>query len=808
MSGVGPAASGRSGDRWTLSYEGYRPEDEGLREALCAVGNGYFVTRGASAQSSADRVHYPGTYLAGGFNRLVSDVAGRAIENEDLVNLPNWLPLTFRVDDGPEFDVDSADLLQYRQELDLRQGVLRRSLVFRDDAGRETELTERRFVSMADKNVAVLELTLTARNWSGRITFESALDGSVVNAGVPRYRDLALDHLEPVAASRPDPDTICLVAETSQSRIRIAEAARTRLKVGGDPAPVAAELSERTGYVGLVLQAAAQRGVPLTVEKTVVLCTSRESGISEPAYAALTRLKDAGDFDALFESHIEAWDAIWRRCTVEVGDDDHVSMLLHLHVFHVLQTVSPHTVDLDAGLPARGLHGEAYRGHIFWDELYVFPFLTGVFPEITRTLLLYRYRRLPAAVQAARAEGFQGAMFPWQSGSDGREETQVVHLNPKSGRWLPDNSRLQRHVNVAIAYNIWRYYEITGDAAFLRSHGAEMLLQIARFLASLTSFDEVRGRFVICGVMGPDEYHDAYPWSDELGIDNNAYTNVMTSWVLRRALDALDRLPVLRRDELVRLLRIDDTELDLWRDISHRLFVPFLTDGVISQFEGYERLEEFEWGAYRAKYGDIARLDRVLEAEGDTPNRYRLSKQADALMLFYLFPGDEVQRLLAWLGYEVDEAALLRTVNFYAARTSHGSTLSRVVHAWLLARTDPDASWSLFLEALESDLFDIQGGTTREGVHMGVMAGTVDLVRRGYAGVEPGEGSVSVDPRLPPQLATVRYSLLVGECWLDVGLANGQLALSNRPGNKADVKAKLRGRETVLGPGQSMKVTL
>jgi trehalose/maltose hydrolase-like predicted phosphorylase len=335
-----------------------------------------------------------------------------------------------------------------------------------------------------------------------------------------------------------------------------------------------------------------------------------------------------------------------------------------------------------------------------------------------------------------------------------------------------------------------------------------MLLQIARFLASLTSFDEARGRFVICGVMGPDEYHDAYPWSDEPGIDNNAYTNVMASWVLRRALDVLDRLPVFRRDELVRILRIDDVELDLWRDISCRLFVPFLPDGVISQFEGYERLEEFEWDAYRAKYGDIARLDRILEAEDDTPNRYRLSKQADALMLVYLFPLDEVQRLLSWLGYEVDEVALIRTVDFYAARTSHGSTLSRVVHAWLLARTDPGVSWSLFLEALESDLYDIQGGTTREGVHLGVMGGTVDLVRRGYVGVEPGEGSVSVDPRLPPQLATVRYTLLVGECWLDVGLADGQLVLSNRPGNEADLKVKLKDREAVLDPGQSMEVTL
>ncbi|MGZ4939544.1 MAG: glycosyl hydrolase family 65 protein, partial [Halobacteriota archaeon] len=251
---------------------------------------------------------------------------------------------------------------------------------------------------------------------------------------------------------------------------------------------------------------------------------------------------------------------------------------------------------------------------------------------------------------------------------------------------------------------------------------------------------------------------------------------------------------------------IDDAELDLWRDVSHRLFVPFLPDGVISQFEGYEQLEEFDWSAYKTKHSDIGRLDRILGAEGDAPNRYRLSKQPDVLMLLYLFPIDEVQRLLAVLGYEADKAALLRTVEFYAARTSHGSTLSRVVHAWLLARSDPSASWSLFLEALESDLYDIQGGTTPEGIHLGIMAGTVDLVRRGFAGVEPVEGGVLVDPRLPPQLASVRYSLLVRECWLDVDLTNGQLTLSNRSGNEADVRVKLRDQETVLSPGRSMKV--
>jgi len=802
---VPPSAARPGGDAWTLVYEGYRPDEEGLREALCALGNGYFVTRGASSQSAADGTHYPGTYLAGGFNRLVSDVAGRDIENEDLVNLPNWLPLAIRIDDGPEVDLDAVEVHDYRQELDLRRGLLTRALVFEDAAGRQTELVERRLVSMAEKNLAAIELRLTPREWSGRLSIVSALDGTVINAGVPRYADLASQHLEPVSTGQPRPDTIALTVETTQSRIRIAAVARTRLSAGGEQVRSEGKASERAGHVALEFTVAARPGETLVVEKVVTLCSSRERGISEPGYAALTAVDHAAGFEALLERHVEAWDDLWRRCAIDV-DDDHVGMLLHLHLFHVLQTASPHTVDLDAGLPARGLHGEAYRGHIFWDELYVFPFLTSVLPEVTRALLIYRYRRLPAAVWAAREAGLRGAMFPWQSGSDGREETQVMHLNPKSGRWLPDHSHIQRHVNLAIAYNVWHYYEVTADEVFLRLYGAEMLLQVARFLASLTSFDEERGRYVIRGVMGPDEYHDAYPWSDEPGLDNNAYTNVMTSWVLARAADALDRLPAQRRDELVRQLRLGDDELEQWRDISSGLFVPFLDDDIISQFEGYERLEEFRWDAYREKYGDIARLDRILEAEGDTPNRYRLAKQADTVMLFYLFSVGEVRTMLAGLGYDVEEEALRRTIDFYAARTSHGSTLSRVVHAWLLARDDPGASWALFLEALESDLVDIQGGTTREGVHMGVMAGTVDLVRRGYAGVEPGGGGVTVQPMVPPQIGRLRFSLLLRGTWLDVDLgADRRLTLTARDDGEADVKVTLSGREATLRPGESVR---
>jgi trehalose/maltose hydrolase-like predicted phosphorylase len=168
---------------------------------------------------------------------------------------------------------------------------------------------------------------------------------------------------------------------------------------------------------------------------------------------------------------------------------------LRIHIYHILSVCSPHTSDLDAGIPARGLKGEAYRGHIFWDELYIYPFLNFRLPKITRGALMYRYRRLGEARAAAKESGYEGAMFPWQSGSDGQEETQKVHLNPNSGKWEPDLSHNQRHINAAIFYNIWHYYQATGGLEFLLDNGAEMLLEITRFWASIAHFNPVRDRY-------------------------------------------------------------------------------------------------------------------------------------------------------------------------------------------------------------------------------------------------------------------------------------------------------------------------
>jgi alpha,alpha-trehalase len=787
---------------------GYDPGEEPLREALCTLGNGYFATRGAAPETSADGVHYPGTYVAGLYNRLATDIAGRTIVNEALVNVPNWLHLRFRGAGGDWFTLDEADIDDYRLQLKLRHGLLTREFVFTDGDGRRTRVAQRRFVHMGNPHAAGLQTTFHPENWSGRFEVESAIDGNVVNSGVARYGQLNSRHLEPYETGHPGPETMFLQVETTQSQVSVAVAARTVVRIDGTTVRSRRSTFEEPGFVAHRLEFDVTEGTGTTVEKVIALYTSRDRAISEPGVAAKTWIDRLGSFDELLESHQTAWDLLWRRFHLATGAEDYEAMVLSLHSFHLLQTVSKHTIDLDVGVPARGWHGEAYRGHVFWDELFIFPYLNLHLPDLTKALLLYRYRRLPEARWAAAEEGLDGANYPWQSGSSGREESQVVHLNPKSGRWMPDNSRLQRHVNVAVAYNVWQYYQATADTDFLANTGAEMMIEIARLMASLTSYNRAIDRYEILGVMGPDEYHDAYPDAPEPGLNNNAYTNVMAAWVLSRATSALNLVPAVRRAELIEKLQITTEELANWDEMSHKLMVPFHEGGIISQFEGYGDLEEFDWVGYTERYGDIHRLDRILEAENDTANRYKVSKQADVLMLFYLLSPGELHLLFDQLGYEFDDDAIARNVAYYEKRTSHGSTLSRLVNSFVLARSDRERSWEYFKDALYSDVGDVQGGTTPEGIHLGAMAGTVDLVQRGFTGLETREGMLRLDPAIPEELGELTFEIQYRDLLLDFTITPKQMTVATPQSDAPPIRLGVRDQVIEVHAGTTKVVDL
>ena len=792
---------------WSLVYDGFNPEQEGRRETLCALGNGYLVTRGAAADSTADGVHYPGTYLAGGYNRLVTTIAGRQVENEDLVNLPNWLVLNIRIEDDEWLRPGHAELLEHRQELDLRHGVLHRTLRLRDAAGRVTRWQERRIVAMHDKHVVGLTVAVTPENWSGELTVRSALDGTVVNAGVARYGDLQGCHLDTVTAEAAGADVILLRSRMVQSLREIAEAARLQFFIDGHAIEPERRTERGTDEVAQVSTFHVPEGTPIVIEKLVAVYASGDAATSEPGLEAVDAVARLGRFDDVLAEHQLAWQHLWEQCDMQTLTrwDQAVNLQLRLHIFHLLQTVSYNSIDSDVGVPPRGWHGEAYRAHIMWDELYILPFLNLRIPALSRALLTYRYRRLPQARLAARACGYKGAMFQWQSGSNGREESQQVHLNPVSGRWVADNSYRQRHIGAAVAFNVWQYYQATDDQDFLYYYGAEMLLEIARFWASIATRNPVDGRFDICGVMGPDEFHTAYPGKDpsrEGGLDNNAYTNVMASWTMARALEVMALLPDERLRRLKETIGLDDDEVASFEEISRLLRVPFHDDGIISQFQGYEHLDELDWAAARTRHGDVQRLDRLLEAEGDTPDHYKVSKQADVLMLFYLFSAEELGHIFERLGYQLDHAGIRKNIDYYIERTSHGSTLSLVVHSWVLARYDRPRSGDLFRQALRSDIDDLQGGTTREGIHLGAMASTVDLMQRCYTGLDVRGNVLHLDPNLPEDIERLTTHIRYRRQILDLDINHARARITSRAFTSTPVTIAYRGEVREISPGQ------
>ena len=332
-----------------------------------------------------------------------------------------------------------------------------------------------------------------------------------------------------------------------------------------------------------------------------------------------------------------------------------------------------------------------------------------------------------------------------------------------------------------------------------------MLVEIARFWASMATYDRARDLYEIRGVMGPDEYHDGYPDRHEPGLNNNAYTNVMVVWLLCRVIELFERLPDHHVRELWETLHVTRVEFDRWEDISRKMVVPFHGAGIISQFEGYGDLEELDWASYTARYGDIHRMDRILEAEGDSANRYQLSKQADVLMLFYLLSATELGQILERLGYELSSEAVSDTIDYYMARTSHGSTLSRVVHSWVIARSDRERAWELFSEAIESDVADVQGGTTAEGIHLGAMAGTVDLIQRGYTGLEARGDVLWFDPALPKELGALDFKVHYRGHRVQVRVTPSQLRVSAIPSEEAPIQVGFRDEVVELQPGATVE---
>ena len=711
-----------SQNNWQLVYDNLT---DGVRsygeESLLTLGNGYLGWRGAPVMTSYSDDHYPGLYVAGIFNQTTTPVAGRNVVNEDLVNLPNPQLINLFVDD----ELVSFEPTARESTLHFDTGLLSEKFTLPTAKG-DLILKTQKIVNPYKMHQLALNISILG-NFNADVKVQAIIDGTVENKNVKRYRDFESHEFDIINMT----DSV-LTAQTKQSKIILAVGAKTT--------------SDGVEFVSTQTnnQIVTQGQFKLTpnsiinIDRIIGVATSYEE--DNPVDVVTQQL--TATFADIKADVKKYWQDVWTDNDIVLDSDDmDMQRMIRMNIFHMHQSAQHNANQyLDASVGSRGLTGEGYRGHIFWDEIFVVPYLAANAPAAAKDILKYRLARLHGAQLNAQSEGEVGAMYPWQSGMTGDEQAQIIHLNTVNNEWDADNSRLQRHVSLAIVYNLWIYVQMTGDESILREGGLDVVVETSKFWLNKTQLEE-DNRYHIAGVMGPDEFHEAYPNAENGGIKDNAYTNLMLTWALNwlQELGANQQLP-----------DIDPSLLADAKEVANKLALEINEDGVIAQYAGYFDLKSVDFDAYRAKYTDIHRIDRLMKAEGLSPDDYQVAKQADLLMTIYNLGHKHTLQLIEQLGYAVPENWLQVNKDYYLARTVHGSTTSRPVFAGIDITLDNKQEALEFLTtAIGSDYYDIQGGTTAEGIHIGVMGETLAVVQNEFGGVNLRDGVVLINPSLP-----------------------------------------------------------
>jgi kojibiose phosphorylase len=671
---------------WRIVREGVDPAGERGVEAALAVSNGAFGVRASLEEGNP--ASNPMMIVAGVF------VPTDSPAQQTLLSLPD--PASVRVSiDGRRLDLASVITLSHERTLDIMAAELRRTWIFVDRAGRRWRWESTRAASAAEVSRYLHRLTLTLNDGAAAdVTFDPPA------TAVGRYIKSQPDRVITLVHATPVPPLGSLEVERRVEAAAVQPAA----------APVRARVEPGT-----------------SVRMDTVATLNRLSGGRDQ--------RPAASFDELLARHRSAWRERWSVADVTIEGDDELQEAIRFALYHLLSA----SIE-DGGrtsVSARNLSGEAYHGHVFWDtEIFVLPPLMLVRPEAARSCLMYRHRTLAAARARASALGYKGALYAWESTDTGEDRTPRSVVMPDGSALRILNGDQEHHISAAVPYAVIQYWRATGDDAFMRDCGAEILLQCALFWSSRAS--PGNGGYEIRNVIGPDEYHTS--------VDNDAYTNAMAAWVLREAASYLARLeehePAVA-DALQERAGIAPGAAHEWRRIAASLVrSAFHDDRIVEQCDGFFGLQDVDVASYR-RAGvpiDIAMGTAAIQ-------RMRVAKQADVLMSAALRPD-------AW-----SEAALRRNFAYYEPLTAHASSLSPPVHALLASWLRDDERCRAYLQqTARIDLGDGFRGAAG-GVHVAAMGGLWQAIVFGLAGFRFDETSVALDPFLPRGIKSVACTL-------------------------------------------------
>lgn len=708
---------------WTLEEFPFHPEKLSHNETLFTIGNGYLATRGTFEEG------YSGDAATTMVHGIFDHAPGMLVP--ELVNAPNWLPIRIKVDGTPfqlinqnNFNLTPRHgaLLGYRRTLHLNRGVLQRECLFRAESGAIVRLVFERFASLHDEHVLAQHVQIVAVDGNPEIEVEAFIEHDVTNAGVKHWTMVKVGHRD---------SRVTLEAQTQQSGYRLAMTSQLL---------AASEVSYQTNATQptMTTRFKLKQEESSDLYKITSIYTSRDT--EKPLEVAASNLDEAvkAGYPALLRAHEAEWDKYWSTSDIQIEGDESAQFAIRFVMYHILIAAPRHDDDVSIG--AKTLSGFGYKGHVFWDtELFILPPLTLTQPRIARNLLMYRYHRLPGARNKAKAGGYEGAMFPWES-TDTGEETTPQWSDPQPGGtririWTGDS---EQHISTDIAYSILQYWQWTGDDAFLTQYGAEIVLDTAVFWGSRV--EAKNGRYELSQQIGPDEYHE--------NIDNSVFTNRMVVWHLEQALGLLIWLEDNARADykrLVKALDLTPQRIDHWHDIVKKMLIPFDEEQQIHiQFPGFFDMEFIPVPHYEPRTASVQAIlghNRSIQSQ--------VIKQADVVML------------MALLGEQLGPPeVLVNNFHTYYSRTDHGSSLSPAVHAWVAARLGlDDIAYEMFEHAGAIDLHDNKGNV-RDGIHGAASGGVIEALLFGFCGLHLDEkGEPVVEPRLPAHWKQVSFTV-------------------------------------------------
>ncbi|GEM_PF-33939 len=780
-------------------------------ETLFTLTNGYLSVRGAH-EDGLNREN-PGSFVAGVFDR-----ASGPYDVPELVVIQDPLPIEICVD-GEKVAGDRIS--DYRRQLDMRAGILHRFYRWSDGVGRIISVESERFVSDVDEHLLCMRLSVTMQRGSGRVSLRSRLNGNVSNSGVAH---LAVDSVEALSDG-----SACVCTTTIESEIGIALACVERavtVKSGDkgerdaarkcEPFVGAASLRDQVSSIqpvpyqsdsaaGHDFEVCLEEGQSMETRKFIAVHTSRDAiwrtrgrepgpsraqkqrpSMDELASAARANAGEAAycGYSNCKAEHAAKWSKKWECCDIRIDGPARDQTALRFALYH-LASLGPQSNDT-VSIAAKGLHGQGYKGHVFWDtEIFILPFYVAQFPDIARRLLMYRYNTLPGARRKARENGFRGAMYAWESADSGDETTPKWSApHPETGeRARILCGELEDHITADVAYAVWEYCRWTGDWDFMESYGMEIIVEAARFWASRAEWNDEKGRYDILGVIGPDEFHEQ--------VDNNAFTNYVARWTLLAALELAEGFPAVW-DDLARRLGIGQDEPDQIRRVADLLYLPAPDpdSGVIEQFEGYHHCER------------------------------KLIKQADVVMLGRLLPD------------LFDKRVWSANWRYYEPRTTHLSSLSASAHSAFASYLGlHKEAYDYFEQCIHIELQD-EKGNLKDGVHAANLGGMWQAVVCGFAGMRllnaegrdssrnRGEDEtdpvISIDPRLPSSWDRLHVSVECRSRLVRATITPYRVAAANRlrsgkageTGESQAVVIDCAGRRQRVAAGQSAEFVL